>query len=85
MSVRHSNNYVVHKVNRFTIVVYEQNICVDCLIKQCRKQYICTNVNILTLIIFVYVRMGQSNRKAMNRNWSHQKANPALKTKTGNK
>ena len=24
-----------------------------------------------------------SNRKAMNRNWSNQKANPALKTKTG--
>ena len=27
----------------------------------------------------------KSNRKAMNRNWSDQKANPALKTKTGNK
>ena len=26
-----------------------------------------------------------SNRKAMNRNRSNQKANPALKTKTGNK
>ena len=26
----------------------------------------------------------ESNRKAMNRNWSNQKANPALKTKTGN-
>ena len=26
----------------------------------------------------------KSNRKAMNRNWSNQKANPALKTKTGN-
>ena len=25
----------------------------------------------------------ESNRKAMNRNWSNQKANPALKTKTG--
>ena len=25
------------------------------------------------------------NRKAMNRNWGNQKANPALKTKTGNK
>ena len=28
---------------------------------------------------------GKSNRKAMNRNWSNQKANPALKTKAGNK
>ena len=27
----------------------------------------------------------KSNRKAMNRNWHNQKANPALKTKTGNK
>ena len=27
----------------------------------------------------------RSNRKAMNRNWSNQKANPALKTKAGNK
>ena len=27
----------------------------------------------------------KSNRKAMNRNWSNQKANPAFKTKTGNK
>ena len=25
------------------------------------------------------------NGKAMNRNWSNQKANPALKTKAGNK
>ena len=25
------------------------------------------------------------NRKAMKRNWSNQKANPALKTKAGNK
>ena len=27
----------------------------------------------------------KSSRKAMNKNWSNQKANPALKTKTGNK
>ena len=27
----------------------------------------------------------KGNRKAMNRNWSNQKANPALKTKAGNK
>ena len=27
----------------------------------------------------------KSDRKAMNRNWSNHKANPALKTKTGNK
>ena len=27
----------------------------------------------------------ENNRKAMNRNWNNQKANPALKTKAGNK
>ena len=27
----------------------------------------------------------KSNREAMNRNWGNQKANPALKTKTGHK
>ena len=27
----------------------------------------------------------KSNRKAMKRNWGNQKANPALKTKVGNK
>ena len=32
-----------------------------------------------------YVYSCKSNRKAMNRNWSNQKANPALKTKAGNK
>ena len=31
------------------------------------------------------LRPNLCNRKAMNRNWSNQKANPALKTKTGNK
>ena len=31
------------------------------------------------------MRVYGSNRKAMNRNWSNQKANPALKTKAGNK
>ena len=33
----------------------------------------------------VFARLDKSNRKAMNRNWSNQKANPALKTKVGNK
>ena len=32
-----------------------------------------------------YVPLYKSNRKAMNRNWSNQKANLALKTKAGNK
>ena len=31
------------------------------------------------------LKRDKSNRKAMNRNWSNQKANPALKTKAGNK
>ena len=31
------------------------------------------------------ISVNESNREAMNRNWSNQNANPALKTKTGNK
>ena len=34
---------------------------------------------------FLDLNLYKSNRKAMNRNWSNQKANPALKTKAGNK
>ena len=34
---------------------------------------------------FEYSKTYKSNRKAMNRNWSNQKSNPALKTKAGNK
>ena len=33
----------------------------------------------------VFETFDKSNRKAMNRNWGNQKANPALKTKAGNK
>ena len=33
----------------------------------------------------VFNSLQKSNRKAMNRNWSNLKANPALKTKMGNK
>ena len=35
-----------------------------------------------TATVLIY---NKSNRKAMNRHWLNQKANPALKTKTGNK
>ena len=34
---------------------------------------------------FVYLPFIKSNRKAMDKSWGNQKANPALKTKTGNK
>ena len=33
------------------------------------------------IVMLVY----KSKRKAMNRNWCNQKANPALNTKAGNK
>ena len=39
---------------------------------------------IITIEVF-YSHGNQRTRKAMNRNRSNQKANPALKTKTGNK
>ena len=37
------------------------------------------------LQIYFFLNRDKSNRKAMNRNWSNQKANPALKTKARNK
>ena len=43
---------------------------------------------LLTFESIIYLQLElreKSNRKAMNRNWSNQKANPALKTKAGNK
>ena len=37
------------------------------------------------LYSYICININGSNRKAMNRNWSNQKANLALKTKAGNK
>ena len=37
------------------------------------------------LFYFVFLATSKSKRKAMNRNWYNQKANPALNTKVGNK
>ena len=34
---------------------------------------------------YLQVMRRKSNRKGMNKNWSNKKANPTLKTKTGNK
>ena len=39
----------------------------------------------ILLLILLPGLLDKSNRKAMNRNWSNQKSNPALKTKAGNK
>ena len=35
--------------------------------------------------VYLDTKYTSSDRKAINRNWSIQKANPALKTKAGNK
>ena len=42
------------------------------------------DMKIAMLNVFRILVQLESNRKAMNRNWSNQKANPALKTKAGN-
>ena len=42
------------------------------------------NISFLNARAQIY-HLKKSNRKAINRNWSNQKANPALKTKVGNK
>ena len=44
------------------------------------------NVTVFAVNALIYLfSITESNRKAMNRNWSNQRANPALKTKTENK
>ena len=45
------------------------------------QKWICLN----TCFYDEHVHYDKSNRKAMNKNWSYQKANPDLKTKPGNK
>ena len=39
----------------------------------------------LQALVSMYWHWFKSKRKAMNRNWCNQKANPALNTKAGNK
>ena len=43
---------------------------------------VCKNIHVHTAALTYNYK---SNRKAMNRNWNNQKANPALKTKAGSK
>ena len=45
----------------------------------------CFALCLFIILLVQFWLLGKSNRKAMNRNWSNQKANPPLKTKTGNK
>ena len=53
----------------------------------CKRERVeCNAMKEWKLSIFNIVDKGiKSNRKAINRNWSNQKANPTLKTKAGNK
>ena len=57
----------------------------------CQGHSLCENFSYVTINEKEHAQMQKnlfqfkSNRKAMNRNWSNQKANPALKTKAGNK
>ena len=65
-------------------VIKSENKCLRDLVE---RQLACSFNNTRSFSMWSikpYLSM-KSNRKAMNRNWSNQKANPALKTKTGNK
>ena len=44
-----------------------------------------SNFKLIQALMYAMRNSGKRNRKAMNRNWSNQKANPAFKTKVGNK
>ena len=43
------------------------------------------DLNFYLFLIIFCILIDKSKRKAMNRNWYNQKANPALNTKAGNK
>ena len=64
--------------------IYLYSYFFSCL---CMKENYFIKLLFLLLYCFeiLYAVSDQSNRKTMNRNWCNQKANPAPKTKTGNK
>ena len=72
------------ETGRFDAVAREDRTCSKCNLNDVEDEYHfiskCPYYNDLRLQ-YIY----KSNRKAMNRNWSNQNANPALKTKAGNK
>ena len=68
------------------VVLYENYlICIFMNINENSKQRTNGPVNAHLISWPGNVQNIQSNRKAMNRNWSNQKANPAFKTIAGNR
>ena len=67
--------------------LYRHVVC--CVQVSCRANGVGNQLGGVAILAILYPLCihynSKSNRKAMNRNWSNQKANPALKTKTGNK
>ena len=53
--------------------------------RESESNYRSTALNRSNINYYLALPCSKSKRKAMNRNWSNQKANPALKTKAGNK
>ena len=53
-------------------------------IKNEHRSHLGQMTNIINIFLFISLYLNKSNRKAINRNWSKQKAYPAFKTKTGN-
>ena len=74
------NNYLL----RTTICFFAVLLMVIGLVFKCLASQALIILSLRTEFVSK-LAVEKSNRKAMNRNWSNQKANPALKTKTGNK
>ena len=89
-TLNHNQNKTKNKLYVFTLSVATATASVDTILF-CVHVYInnynfqCDYPLLATATVSIYtMKFGQpnkSNRKAMNRNWSNQKANPALKTK----
>ena len=87
--------YCGHKIVSFYIIIYHKYVIALAKENEVTPADMLDSTNI-TRIYFSLMNLvlsrsiynsdfHKSIRKAMNRNWSNQKANPALKTKAGNK
>ena len=73
---------------QFSFIQLVQFIAFLLLLKRISKTFaylIMKKLGLNKLLNFCLIVYYKSNRKAMNRNWINQKANPALKTKAANK
>ena len=69
---------------RYYVIVHPMKAKYTCTVGKTRRAIVV--LWLLSFFLAFPILIGRvSNRKAINRNWSNQRPNPALKTKIGNK